>query len=91
MMSRVLRSGHAIAVNISIMRAFVRLREMMSSSHKELAGKLGELEGHLRTHDKQILAIFDAIRQLMNPRTPPSDEKPRIGYVAEIKKQGRVE
>jgi hypothetical protein len=79
MMSSVLRSGRAIAVNISIIRAFVRLREMLAS-HKELAGKLTELESHLKTHDKQILGIFDAIRQLMNPPAIPSENKRRIGY-----------
>ena len=56
------------------MRVFVRLREMITA-HKELARKLSELGEHLRDHDQQIQAIFEAIRQLM---TPP--EKPKKIY-----------
>jgi hypothetical protein len=78
MMSSVLRSGHAIQVNISIMRAFVKLREILSS-HKEIIAKLEELEGRFGNHDKQILVIFEAIRKLMNPVVPPENKK-RIGY-----------
>ena len=47
-------------------RAFVRLREMLST-HKELGRKLAELEQRLENHDKQIQAIFEAIRQLKSP------------------------
>ena len=67
MLSGVLTSPRAIRVNIEIMRAFIRLRQVLAS-HKELARKLTELEGHLRDHDEQIQAIFDAIRRLMAPK-----------------------
>ena len=60
------------------MRIFVRLREMMAT-HKELAIKLKELEGRIQEHDEQIVAIFEAIRQLMKPPEPP---RRRIGFEA---------
>ena len=76
MLSSVLRSKRAIAVNIQIMRAFVKLREMLST-HGELAQKLAELEKRIEGHDDDIMAIFEAIRQLME-----SPDKPvkRIGF-----------
>jgi hypothetical protein len=70
MLSSVLRSKRAVQVNIAIMRVFVRLREMIAT-HKELARKLSKLEKHLETHDQQIQAIFEAIRQLMLPPERP--------------------
>ena len=76
MLSSVLRSKRAIQVNVAIMRAFVKLREMLST-HKELAHKLSELEDHLKDHDEQIQTIFEAIRQLM---TPPERPRKRIGF-----------
>ena len=77
MLSSVLHSKRAAQVNIAIMRAFVKLRDILSS-HKELAHKLSELEHKVEKHDTEIQAIFEAIRQLMEP--PP--EKPRrlIGF-----------
>ena len=66
MLSSVLRSKQAVAVNIEIMRAFVRLREILASN-RELAAKLSELERHIVTHDQQIHNIFEAIRQLISP------------------------
>ena len=59
MLSSVLRSPRAVHVNIAIMRAFVRLREMLLTN-VELAGKLADLE---RKYDSQFKAVFDAIRQ----------------------------
>lgn len=73
MLSTVLRSERAIEVNISIMRAFVKLREMISSN-KELSRRLGDLE---KKYDKQFKLVFDAIRQLM---TPPETKKRKIGF-----------
>jgi phage regulator Rha-like protein len=76
MLSTVLNSRRAIEVNIAIMRAFVHLRKMIVS-HKELAKKLKELEHHIRDHDEKILAIFEAIQQLI---TLPQDSKKKIGF-----------
>jgi hypothetical protein len=65
-------------VNIAIMRAFVKLREILST-HKELRQTLNELEGRLERHDGEIRSLFEAIRQLMEPAKP----KPRrIGFHA---------
>jgi len=76
MLSSVLRSPRAIAVNVEIMRAFVRLRRMLASN-ADLARKLTDLE---RKYDAQFRVVFDAIRQLMAP-----PEKPRrsIGFKIE--------
>ena len=68
MLSSVLRSRQAVQVNIAIMRAFVRLRQILSA-HKELAQKLAELEAKVSKHDKEIQAIFEVIRRLMAPPT----------------------
>jgi hypothetical protein len=65
MLSSVLRSKRAVLVNIEVVRAFVRLREMLSSN-ADLARKLAVLEGK---YDRQFRVVFDAIRQLMSPRT----------------------
>jgi len=65
MLSSVLRSKKAIHVNIAIMRAFVKLRKILST-HKELIHKLEELERRIGKHDEAILNIFGAIRQLMD-------------------------
>ena len=73
MLSSVLHSKRAVQVNIEIMRAFVRLRQMLSS-HKELARKLAALE---KKYDAQFKIVFDAIRQLM---TPPDTKRPQIGF-----------
>lgn len=77
MLSSVLRSKRAVQVNIEIMRAFVRLRQILSS-HKELARKLEELERRMGAHDQKIEAVFQAIRQLM---TPPEPGKRKIGFI----------
>ena len=78
MLSSVLRSKRAIQVNIEIMRAFVRLRQILASN-KELARKLDELE---RKYDAQFKTVFDAIRQLMAPPEPETPKK-RIGFLVE--------
>lgn len=81
MLSSVLGSDRAIAVNIEIMRAFVRLRDLLASN-KELAQRFADLERRLErklaVHDQAIADILDAIRQLMNPPEPP---KRPIGFV----------
>ena len=79
MLSSVLHSERAVHVNIAIMRAFVKLRQILSA-HKELAHKLRQLEKKIEKHDVEIHAIFEAIRQLM---TPPEKPKRRIGFHAD--------
>ena len=76
MLSSVLRSKRAIQVNVGIMRAFVRLREILST-HKELARRLDELEIRMDEYDENIVAVFEAIRQLM---TPPEPQRKKIGF-----------
>src|SRR5437867_8813706 len=61
MLSSVLRSKRAVQVNIAIMRAFVRLRELIAG-HQELARKLVELE---KRYDAQFKVVFDVIRSIM--------------------------
>ncbi len=73
MLSSVLRSRRAVLVNVTIMRAFVKLREMLAS-HRGLAHRLDEMEGK---YDAQFKVVFDAIRQLMSPSEEP---RARIGF-----------
>ncbi len=73
MLSSVLRSGRAVDVNIEIMRAFVRMREMLQS-HADLARRLDELEVK---YDSQFSAVFNAIRQLM---MPPAPKRNPVGF-----------
>ena len=73
MLSSVLHSERAVQVNIEIMRAFVRLREMIAS-HKDLVRRLNELE---QKYDVKFRAVFDAIRKLMES---PARPKGRIGF-----------
>src|SRR2546422_10291598 len=80
MLSSVLRSKRAALVNIGIMRAFVKLRQLLSS-HADLARKLEELE---RKYDRQFKVVFDAIRQLM---TPPEPKRKQIGFHAKSLKR----
>ena len=76
MLSSVLNTPVAIETSVKIARAFVRLREMIST-HKELAQKLQELERKMQGHDVDIQNIFGAIRQLMaGPKRPT----PEIGF-----------
>jgi hypothetical protein len=77
MLSSVLNSERAVEVNIQIMRAFIRVREMLLT-HADLTRRLDALE---RKYDAQFKVVFDAIRQLMTPPTDPP--KPRIGYQTE--------
>ncbi|MHB1033843.1 MAG: ORF6N domain-containing protein [Pirellulales bacterium] len=79
MLSSVLRSSRAVAVNIEIMRAFVRLRQMLAT-HADLARKVEALE---KKYDAQFKSVFDAIRQLM---TPPSPPRRPIGFGAKYSK-----
>ena len=76
MLSSVLRSERAALVNVEIMRAFVRLRQMLQQN-AELARKLAALE---KKYDAQFRVVFDAIRELM---APPVNQRARIGFKAD--------
>ncbi|MBI5639630.1 MAG: ORF6N domain-containing protein [Nitrospirae bacterium] len=73
MLASVLHSERAVQVNIAIMRAFVKLREMLAT-HKDLARKLAEME---KKYDAQFKVVFDAIRGLM---AQPETKKGKIGF-----------
>lgn len=77
MLSSVLNSDRAITVNIQIMRAFVKIREFLLT-HKELAEKIELLEKKYSNHDESIKAIFEVIKQLLEP--VEEKEKPKIGF-----------
>ena len=77
MLSSVLRSPRAIQVNIEIMRAFVRLRRILSE-HKELSRRIDELENR---YDEKFRSVFEAIRCLM---APPDPSRNPIGFTAKI-------
>jgi len=84
MVASILNAPRAIEASIFVVRAFVKLREMLAT-HKELAQKLLELEQRLEDHDEQIQAIFEAIRQLMTP--PDKKGKKRIGFTVKEKQK----
>jgi ORF6N domain len=76
MLSSVLRSKRAIAVNIEIMRAFVELRRV-AGSYAGIEKRLEQIEGGMGDHDDQLEQIFNALRQLMAP--PPNSKRP-VGF-----------
>ena len=76
MLSSVLSSSRAIQVNIAIMRAFIKLREVLLT-HKELAQKLEDLERKYQLHETDIQVIFEVIKKLIEP--PDEPPKPRFG------------
>jgi hypothetical protein len=76
MAATVLNSDRAVEMSVFVVRAFVRLREVLASS-QQLAGKIDELEERLDTHDTSIQELIEAIRELMAPE-PPTGRK--IGY-----------
>jgi hypothetical protein len=77
MLSSVLRSKRAAQVDVEVMRAFVRLRDLIGHN-RELAKRLDDLESR---YDRQFKVVFDAIRELMAPPTPAP--KRRIGFVSD--------
>ncbi|MCX5750730.1 MAG: ORF6N domain-containing protein [Candidatus Saganbacteria bacterium] len=77
MLSGIIQSSKAVQVNIAIMRAFVRIRQMIFT-HKDLAQKFKELEGRVGGHDQQIRGLFDAIQKILEIEEKP---KNRIGFI----------
>ena len=88
MLSSVLNSDRAILMNIQIMRAFTKLREMMIF-HKEFAGKMEDLESKFTDHDKKITVIFDAIRQLLEKPEKLVKKKGPIGFIVKGKNDNK--
>jgi len=81
MVASVLNTERAVQISVFVVRAFVKLREMLST-HKELAHKLAALERKLQNHDESIRSLVVAIRQLMRPPEPETPKK-RIGFLVE--------
>ncbi|MDD2914222.1 MAG: ORF6N domain-containing protein [Gallionella sp.] len=77
MLGNVLKSERAVEVSLMVVRAFVRLRELIAE-HKELAQKLNQLERKVGAHDRAIAEIISAIRELMAPAEPK--KKRPIGF-----------
>lgn len=77
MLSGILKSKRAVSVNIAIMRAFVKLRQIIIKN-KDLEQKLYLLEQKIERHDEDIIAIFNAIRKLMQEEEKP---KRKIGFL----------
>ena len=76
MVASVINSERAVEVSVYVVRAFVKLRELLGT-HKKLAQKLAQLERRVESHDDHIHSLFEAIRQLMEP---PTSRSRRIGF-----------
>ncbi len=76
MAATVLNSERAVQMSVFVVRAFVRLREMLATNRR-LAGKIDELENRLETHDSEIQDLIEAIKELMLPEEAP---RKRIGF-----------
>lgn len=74
MLGNVLKSGQAVEMSLMVVRAFVRMRELIASN-KELAQKLAQLERKVGAHDKAVAEIISALRQLMAPEGPKTNEE----------------
>ena len=75
-----MNSKQAVEMGVHVVRAFVRLRELLAS-HKALAQKLDDLERKYMHHDEAIVAVLAAIRELMNP---PAPKRRGIGFTAKV-------
>src|SRR6476661_4269390 len=82
MAATVLNSERAVQMSLFVVRAFVKVREMLAAN-REIAAKIGELEERLDTHDASIQDLIDAIRELM---IPPEAPRRKIGFQAPAKK-----
>ena len=89
MASMILNSPHAVQMSVYVVRAFVQLREMLSSN-RELARRFAQLEARLdkrlTEHDRAIGAILAAIRELMHPK-PPTPKRRPIGFTANLEQK----
>lgn len=80
MAANVLNSARAVEMSVQVVRAFVRLREMVAN-HKELARKFDELERRVASHDTAIATLIQALRELAMPAAPKP--KRRIGFIVD--------
>jgi hypothetical protein len=80
MAASVLNTPRAVEVSVFIVRAFVKLRKIISE-HKELARKISQIERRMTEHDDQLIQIVQALKQLLKPDPPP--KKYRIGFQAD--------
>ena len=89
MAANVLNSPRAVQMSVFVVRAFVRLRQMIAT-HKKMTSKLAELERKVASHNTHISSLFEAIRQLMSP---PEPKKRKIGFLVKERaaKYGRPE
>ena len=81
MAATTLNSPRAVEMSVYVVRAFVRLRELLATN-RAFARKLDELESRLQTHDEAITGILRTLRELMNP---PASERRGIGFTADLK------
>ena len=81
MAASILNSSRAIEISVFIVRAFVKLRRIISENEK-LARKIVQIENHLADHDEQIIELIQAIKQLLKPEPPPNPNK----FTANIQK-----
>lgn len=84
MAATVLNSGQAVEMSVFVVRAFVRLREMLAAN-RELAARIGDLEEHLETHDSRIQEIIEVIQRLTNP---PPGRRNKIGFALPAARTG---
>ena len=77
MLGNVLNSKIAVEASVRVVKVFISMREQLSA-HKELAGKLAELEGRITGHDEALQNLFEAIRQLIEPPLP--ENRRQIGF-----------
>jgi hypothetical protein len=87
MLASILNSERAVEMSVSVVRAFVLMREQLGAS-KELAQKLSELENRVSGHDESIQNLFEAIRQLIEPPLP--EDRKQIGFMRETSPPYRV-
>jgi hypothetical protein len=80
MLASVLNSERAVEISVLVVRAFIRLRELLANN-KELANRLEDMERKLSTHDQAITGLIDAVRQLM---APPVEKRRSIGFIVEL-------
>jgi uncharacterized membrane protein len=76
MLSSVLNSKRAIAVNIQIIRVFTKMRQLLMT-HKDILLKMEKMERKINKHDENFKIVFDYLKELLNP---PSEPRPKIGF-----------